>query len=325
MRYGHLPALGKPVSRLVQGTPMLSMARLEEGFRLLDEVYASGCTAFDTARTYCFGESEQVLGRWIEARHLRDHVVVIGKGGHPRDGVARVTPADVTDDLLESLRQLRVEQIDLYLLHRDNPAVGVAPIIDFLNDHVRAGRIGAFGASNWSHERIAEANAYAEASGQLPFAAGSVHFSLAVPSAPPWPGCLSVAGFDQAPARAWYCATSFPLLAWSSLCGGFLSGRFWRGVAVEQFTDPADRRVVDAYCHEENLSRLDRARRLAGERGMTVPQIAIGYVLSSPMDVYALVGSAGGAEFDSLVAGMGLQLSRDEICWLESGETAGPA
>ena len=304
---------------------MLSMARLEEGFRLLDEVYASGCTAFDTARTYSAGESEQVLGRWIEARNLRDHVVVIGKGGHPRDGVARVTPAEVADDLLESLRQLRVERIDLYLLHRDNPAVGVAPIIDFLNEQVRAGRIGAFGASNWSHERIAEANAYAEASGQLSFAVGSVHFSLAVPSTPPWPGCLSIAGLDQAGARAWYCAASFPLLAWSSLSGGFLSGRFWRGATVEQCTDPADRRVVTSYCHEENLSRLDRARRLAGEKGMTVPQVAICYVLSSPMDVYALVGCGAGAEFDILAAGMELQLSPDEIRWLESGEITDPA
>lgn len=132
-----------------------------------------------------------------------------------------------------------------------------------------------------------------------------------------------MAGDDHQAARAWYTATGLPLLTWSSLSGGFFTGRFTREVALEHFEDPADRRVVDSYCYEENFKRLDRARQLADAKGLTVPQIAIAYVLSAPMNVYALVGCLRGAEFAALAEGAELQLTRDEVEWLEAGAPAG--
>jgi aryl-alcohol dehydrogenase-like predicted oxidoreductase len=134
MRYARVPGVDKPVSQLVQGTVMLRPAERERGFQLLDEVFALGCTAFDTARHY--GDAELVLGPWLAARGVRDQAVIIGKGAHPRDGRNRVTPDDITADLTDSLARLGVDRIDLYLLHRDDPAVPVGPLVEVLNEHL---------------------------------------------------------------------------------------------------------------------------------------------------------------------------------------------
>ena len=136
----------------------------------------------------------------------------------------RVTPEDIAADLDESLRQLGLDTIDLYLLHRDDPDVPVGPIVEALNEHLRGGKIRAFGGSNWTHERIAEANAYAADHGLVPFVASSPQFSLVEQVDEPWPGCISIGGPDNAAARDWYQNNQMAMFAWSSLAGGFLSG-----------------------------------------------------------------------------------------------------
>jgi aryl-alcohol dehydrogenase-like predicted oxidoreductase len=146
MQYGEVNGVGKPISRLVQGTVMIGSENAERSFELLDEVGELGCTAFDTAHQYGAGDSERTFGRWMEDRGLRDEVVVIGKGAHHNQDRPRVTPFDITADLFDSLARLRTEYIDLYLLHRDDPSVPVGPIIETLNEHLDAGRIRAFGA-----------------------------------------------------------------------------------------------------------------------------------------------------------------------------------
>ena len=186
MQYGRVPGIEKPISRLVQGTVMINSNELDKSFALLDEIHSLGCNTFDTAHVYGNGDGERTLGRWIHERDIRDEIVIITKGAHHNADRSRVTPFDITSDLYDSLARLKVEAIDLYLLHRDDPAVPVGPIIDVLNEHQAAGRIGAFGGSNWTHERIQEANAYTQAHGLLPFAVGSPQFSLAEMMQPPW-------------------------------------------------------------------------------------------------------------------------------------------
>src|SRR6185436_11297422 len=184
--------LDKPVARLAQGTVQLSSANLDAGFALLDGVFAQGGTTFDTAQVYGGGDSERTLGRWLQERGLRDQVVIIGKGAHHNEDRHRVTPFDITADLHDSLARLKTERIELYLLHRDDPTVPVGPIVNVLNEHLQAGKIGAFGGSNWSVERIQEANTYAAANGMVPFVASSPNFSLAEQIRPPWPNCVSI-------------------------------------------------------------------------------------------------------------------------------------
>ncbi len=319
MIYATIPGITKPVARVVQGTVMLSTAEQERSFALLDAVLAQGGTTFDTAHGYGRGDVEIALGRWIRGRGVRDQVVIIDKGAHPYDGRVRVTPEDITSDLHESLQRLQTDVIDLYLLHRDDPGVPVGPIVEVLNEHQRAGKILAFGGSNWSTQRLQEANEYAAAHGLTPFAASSPNISLAVQQRAPWEGCISISGDQGAEERAWYARTGMPLFTWSSLAGGFFSGRFRRD-NLDSFTAYLDKNCIDTYANEANFARLDRAQQLGAERGLTAAQVALAYVLSQPLHIHALVGCNTGAEFAENVAASEVRLTPAELAWLEHGE-----
>ncbi len=315
MEYGHVPGVDKPFSRLVQGSVMFARRDLGDSLALLDAVYAQGCTAVDTARHYG-GNSELAVGRWLRERGLRDEVAIIGKGAHHSPERKRVTAEDIAVDLEESLRQLDLETIDLYLLHRDDPDVPVGPIVEALNEHHRAGKIRAFGGSNWTTERIAEANAYARDRGLVPFTASSPQFSLAEQAEAPWPGCISISGPAGEAAREWYRREAMPLFCWSSLAGGFLSGHYDRA-SLASASDPVSERTRRTYGTDANFARLDRAAALAAERGLTIPQIALAYVLAQPLDLYALVGSESREEFAANVAASAIHLSPEDLEWLD--------
>ena len=319
MGYGTLPGLDKRVSRLVQGTVMVNSAEEARSFRLLDEVYELGCTTFDTAHVYGSGDNERTVGHWVRSRGIRDEVVIIAKGAHHNADRKRVTPFDITADLHDSLARFGFDELDLYVLHRDDPAVPVGPIIEVLNEHQKNGRVRAFGASNWSQARFAEANRYAAEHGLTPFTVSSPNFSLAEQVHEPWPGCVSIGGPSGGAARAWYQQQGTPLLTWSSLAGGFFSGRFRRD-NLESFASYLDKLCVSSYGYEENFKRLERAETLARDKSVSLPQLALAYVTSQPLDIYALVGCSSGAEFEANLGALNLELSEAECAWLEAGD-----
>ncbi len=319
MLYGGVEGIEQPISRLVLGTMIINTGDLERSFELLDAALEFGCTTIDTAHVYGGGNSERAIGRWLEERGNRDKVVVLSKGAHHNSDRKRVTPFDIASDLHDSLARLRTDYIDIYMLHRDDTDVPVGPIVEALNEHLEAGRIRAIGGSNWTHQRIQEANEYASAHGLVPFAASSPNYSLVEQVEDPWgPGCVGLGGPDQAKARAWYEKTQLPIFAYSSLGRGFFSGRITR----ENFEESKEDGVIDgaclrAYCHEVNFKRLDRVQILAEEKGMTVPQIATAYIMNQPLNVFALVGAANRDEFKANAAACELKLTPEECAWLD--------
>ncbi|MBV7331404.1 aldo/keto reductase [Chloroflexi bacterium TSY] len=316
MQQDNIPGVRNPVSRLVQGTMMLGTERLDESFDLLDGVMEQGGNTFDTAHGYGGGDCERTLGCWMQERDNRDQVNIIGKGAHHSRDRKRVTPFDIASDIHDSLARLQTDFIDIYLLHRDDPDVPVGPIVEALNEHHTAGRIGVFGGSNWSAKRIQEVNEYAEANGLQPFVASSPNFSLAVQRKEPWADCISISAPDRAEDRAWYLSQQMPLFTWSSLASGFFSGRFERD-NLDTFEAYWDKLCVDCYCTEENFQRLDRVKILADENGLSIPQIAVAYVLNHPLNVFALVGCRNRNEFRANAEASSLTLTPEEIAWLE--------
>jgi aryl-alcohol dehydrogenase-like predicted oxidoreductase len=316
MKYGTVPGVDKKISRILQGTVMITPREQDRSFALLDEIFALGCQTFDTAQSYGGGECERALGEWMASRGVRNEIVILGKGAHHTQDRRRVTPYDITADLHDSLARLKTDKIDLYLLHRDDPAVPVGEVVDVLNAHHAAGKIGAFGGSNWSVKRIQEANAYARANGLIPFVASSPNLSLAVQSHSPWENCISISGPAAKLERDWYQMAKMPLFTWSTLAGGFFSSRFRRD-NLSEFTTYAGKLCADVYGSEDNFERFNRAQILAGDRGATVPQIALAYVLSQPLDIYAIVGCNTGAEFADNLAALDINLSPSELVWLD--------
>ncbi|HEY3417150.1 MAG TPA: aldo/keto reductase, partial [Armatimonadota bacterium] len=156
LQFSEIPGVGKPISRIVLGTMIINQRDWEQSVTLLDAAVRHGVTTLDTAHVYAGGDSERAIGRWMVERGNRAQMVILSKGAHPNADRARVTPFDITADLTDSLTRLKTEYIDIYLLHRDDPSVPVGPIVEVLNEHQRAGRIRAFGGSNWTHQRLQE-------------------------------------------------------------------------------------------------------------------------------------------------------------------------
>lgn len=316
MQFGNISHVSKPVSRLIQGTASATFNDDDAAFALLDAVVACGANTIDTAHTYGRGSAEKCVGRWLKSRGSRDEMVIVTKGAHPMDGVVRVTPEYITSDLHESLERLGVDHIDIYMLHRDDPGVPVGTLVEVLNEHHKAGKIGAFGGSNWSYQRTQEANEYAAEHNLVPFAFSSPNYSLAEQLKAPWDGCLTIAGREGADARAYFHASQMPLFTWSSLAGGFFSGRLNRS-NLDSFSTYLDKLAVEVYASEDNFKRLERAEQLGQQKGLNIPQIALAYVLNQPLNIYATVGCRDGEEFAANVAAMETTLMPQELAWLD--------
>lgn len=302
MRYGRVEGVDKPISRLVMGTMIFKPGELRLAASVLDHFFAVGGNAFDTAHVY---RCEETVGEWIKLRGVREELVVIGKGARDEAG----TPEGLTAQLLETLEKMQLDYLDIYMLHTDNPAVPVGEFVECLNEHKRAGRVRAFGGSNWSVERLAEANAYAQAHGLTGFAVSSPNLSLAEWNEPMWPKCLTA---SDAASRAWYTQTQLPLFAWSSQATGFFTGRY----RPEDRDNPALAGIVRTWFNEGNFQRLARARELAQAKGATAAQIALAYVLCQPFPTFALIGPQTIDELNDVLPALDITLAPEEMRWL---------
>jgi aryl-alcohol dehydrogenase-like predicted oxidoreductase len=292
--YRRFEPLGRPVTRLVLGTLLVAEDVLDEWHRL-------GGNIVDTAHVYGDGDSERDLGAWLADRPaVREDLIVLTKGAHPSGDRRRVTPADITADLTESIERLG-RSIDLYMLHRDDPRLPVGPIMECVNEHRRAGRLRALGASNWTCARIDEANAYAAAHGLEGFCCSSVHLSLATQNEEHWPDTLSAT--DPA-ISDWHERTQTPLFAWSAQARGFFAGHR---------SEPTAR----VYDNEANRERRRRAQALADRAGCTAGQVALAWVLAQPFPVYAVVGVRTVAQLREAVGALDVALGEDDVRWLD--------
>ena len=318
MQYREISGINKPVARIIQGTTMIGSDLNEaESFALLDQVYELGGNTLDTAHVYAGGKSERIIGNWLQARNLRKKMIIITKGGAHSEDRRRMTPFDVTADLFDSLARLKTDHIDLYLLHRDDQNLPVEPIIHALNEHQQTDRIHAFGASNWSHQRIDAANHYAQTNGLASCVASSPQYSLAESHTEPWPLCLSISGEEGTEAREWYAKMEMPLLVWSPLASGFFSGKFRRDNLHTFGAREWDEVVVRTYAKEANFQRLERAEALANEKGGTAAHVALAFVMNQSMNVFSVVGPHSAAKFKANIEAADIRLTTQEMDWLD--------
>jgi predicted dehydrogenase/aryl-alcohol dehydrogenase-like predicted oxidoreductase len=292
--------VAKPMSRLVLGTMVMRPGQLPLTNELMDGFVAAGGTAIDTARIY---GTEPVVGLWLQLSGMRDRLVIIGKGCGP----GRVRPEYLDEELQQSLEAMRLEHFDLYLLHRDDHNVPVGELIDALNDHVRAGRIRAFGASNWTTRRLQEANAYAEANGLLGFVVSSPNLSLATQNEEAWPGTVSVS--DRPEELRWYKEEQLPVLSWSSQARGFFTAR-------AHPEDGSDSELVRVWYSDANWERKRRAAELGARLGATANQVALAWVLHQPFPTAALIGPATAEEAQDSYGALRLELTAEQVAWL---------
>jgi aryl-alcohol dehydrogenase-like predicted oxidoreductase len=281
--------------------------------RLYETYRAAGGNCFDSAHVYAMwanatGASERALGACVRRHGDRGDVVLCTKGGHPDAGAKYPRPdrylaaGVIARDVAESLERLGTDVIDLYFLHRDDARMPVAEIIEPLNEHVRAGRLRYLGASNWSTARIAEANAHAAARGLAPFVASQVLFNLGHPSKPPFVPFL--AGDDL----AWHAASGFPAFAFSATANGYFA------------TD--GQAAKGSYDNPTSRGRLERARQLAVELGVTPNRVALAYLTHQPFPVVPMTGTTSVEHLVDAVGAGVVSLTGEQVRWLRDGTPA---
>jgi aryl-alcohol dehydrogenase-like predicted oxidoreductase len=282
--------------RLVFGT--LHLPEGAAASRLLDRYADAGGDSLDVANVYQEGEAARTVGRWLVNGNGRaERPVLYAKGCHP----PHTRPDLVTAEVDEARALLGVDRLDVFILHRDDLAYPVSAWADALLAEVDAGRIGDFGVSNWTVERLRELRAHLDATGRDHLRAFSNHFSLARMITPPWPGCLALSTDDV---RA-IGDLGVSMLAWSSLATGWFAGR-----------------DTPHWDNAENRARRARAADLAERRGTSAPAIALAYVLHQPGHVMPVVGTRSEAHLDEALGAAEIRLDADEVAWLETGAGA---
>lgn len=310
MRYISIPGV-PPVSVVGFGLIAATPSTLPDVAEVLDEFIEAGGTLIDSAHTYGGGDADRALGMWLSGRK-RHSVVVLAKGGHPLDdGRPRVNAAALRQDLDETLQRIASDYVDVFMLHRDDPSVPVAQILEITEEIRQDGQATAFGVSNWTPARIAEANEYASSHGLTPFAVNSPGMSLAIAREPMWPGCVYVD--DEL--TAFHESTRMPLAAWSAQARGFFSGRIRRG-------GPIDPELARVYGSDGNFDRLERATQLAEQRGFTANQVALAFVLASGFPVTALITPKSPAQLHDSLRALELELTPANCEWLATGRRA---
>ena len=309
------------VSRLCYGTNMLGTAIDQAGANaILDRFVACGGNFIDTARSYGdwipdapTGASERAIGAWLKGRNRGD-VVIATKGGfydlRVGDYRNRVTSDDIASDISQSLEHLGIDTIDLYWLHADNPEAPVAPIIDALVAAKTAGQIRWFGASNWSPERILEANAYAATIGSEGFVAVQPFWGLATPNAE--------AAMQQGYGH--YYENGFDAVAAAGLAVIPYAGQS-RGYFTKADRDGVDG-VPDAlkamYANPANEARLRAVQAVAKRHGASINAVVLGYLLSQPHQTIPIFGGSSPAQIEESVEAATLVLSPEELAELRA-------
>lgn len=306
MTYGRIAGVEIPISQLVLGRGVA--VDMRDSGPTMDSFFEQGGNCFDTAFIYDKGEREKTVGQWLTNRELRREAVIIGKGAH----TPNCNPEALDRELKISLDRLQTDYIDIYMLHRDNAGIPVGEFIDALNRHVDAGRVHAIGVSNWSIERISQANVWAEANGMRGFVAVSNQYSLARPLVKQiWAGCVDVGDPES---LFWFERTQTALIPWSSQSQGF----FVRGHPAER----SERQMVRCWYGDDNFERLRRARELAAERGFEAVHVALAWVLTQPFPTFPVIGPRNLRELNSSMRGLDLELTPEELRWLDLADAA---
>lgn len=325
MNYKKIPYVDKQISPIVFGTATKILfdaietdrpdieQRREKAFSLLDTVFASGINCFDCSDHY----GEEILGEWIELRGIRDKTVIFSKCAHPNKWRDRVTDFDILYDMHNALAKLRTNYVDIYMLHRDDPSVPVGMIVDIMNRLHDEGKIGAFGGSNWSYQRIEAANEYAAKHNLVPFTVSSPNYGLAEQVDNPWVGqCETLSGPSNKEAREWYKQNNIAVFAYSALARGFFSGAF-NSADPEKAKTILDEAGIKGYYSKNNIERLRRCEELAAKKGVTVAQIALAWLFSQPLNTFLLTSPVNKEQIEQNIAAENISLTEEEKLWLD--------
>ena len=310
MEYRLLGASGLEVSVLSFGTMTLGgegrfaamgNVQVEEARRLIEICVEAGVNLFDTADIYSFGKSEEVLGQALGAR--RKDIVLATKvfvGLEPGTNKAGLSRRHILEACEASLRRLGTDYIDLYQAHNFDSLTPLDETLRAFEDLIRAGKIRYAGCSNYSGWQLMKALSISDRLGIQRYISQQINYSLLARDAEHE---LVPAGLDQRTG----------IMAWSPLQFGLLSGKFRRGQ-----TKPSESRLnsLDApgTIDDERLYRIvDALAEIAGQRGVSISQVALNWVMRKPGVDTVIIGARNEQQLRDNLAAASWTLTDAEV------------
>lgn len=315
MQYKTLKNTDLNLSTHIMGTDNFgSGLTIEQSSLLMDRYFELGGNVLDTARLYgCWvegkdGASEETIGAYLHERKCRNHVIISTKCAHHdlATNKKRLSREEIRFDVEKSLNVLKINEIDLLWLHRDDTSRYVEEIIDTLDELVREGKVRYIGTSNWRAARIQEANAYAKKCGKASFCASQVQMSLAQENPESAANDPTIVHMDDEE-YTFFRVQNFPIFAFSSQGNGFFKKMDEGG--VDQLIGKSNNR----YYNEANLEYYKRAKKLAEGKDVSITAVILSYLLSLPSDVFPILGCKNIPQLDDSMKDCDLRLSNLEL------------
>ncbi len=268
----------------------------QEAFAIMDAAWERGLRWFDTADAYGGGRSESFIGRWRAERQpeglLLTTKVFNPVGDDPAD--RGLSPERIERQLEGSLNRLGVERIDLYLAHDPDPGTPLSDSVDSFEELAAAGRIGAWGLSNYDREGIEEALRY----GQPALVQNG--YSL-------------LERGDEAEVLPLCGEHGIPYVPFGPLAGGWLTGRYRRGEPFPEGSRMTQRpEPYQKFRTDRIFDGLDLLAAEAASRGVDMATLAFAWVLSHPSVSGAVCGPSRPAHLEPVLAALELPLSVEE-------------
>jgi aryl-alcohol dehydrogenase-like predicted oxidoreductase len=283
MQYRTLGRTGVQVSSLALGA--MNFGRIgrttqDEATAIVDAALAGGINLIDTADMYSDGESEEMVGKAIAGR--RDDIVLATKATMPMGDERNHRGSSrrwLVTELDHSLRRLGVDHVDLYQIHRWDPDTSDEETLSALTDLQRAGKIRYFGSSTFPAYRIVQAQ----------WAAHERHLSRYVTEQPSYSILQRGIETHVLPVTEQY---GLGVLAWSPLASGWLSGaiRAGRDITTSRSAFMPQRFDTALPANRARLDAVEQLAAVADEAGLTLIQLALGFVTAHPAVTCALIG-----------------------------------
>lgn len=311
MKHTRLGRTGLQVSRLCLGTMTFGLQCDEpSSVAIMDRASDGGITFFDTADVYplggtgeTVGRTEEIVGRWLKGR--RDRFILATKC-FGRSGPARWDQGNSRKHILDavdaSLRRLQTDYIDLYQLHGPDPETPIDETLRALEDVVRAGKVRYVGCSNFLAYQIARAVGRSEAMGVVRFDSIQPRYNM----------LFREIERELLPLAA---EEGIGVIPYNPIAGGLLSGKHNRDAGPEEgsrFTlGTAAQRYQDRYWHEGMFDTVEQLRPLAASAGMTLPQMAVAWVLANPAITAPIIGASRPEQLDDTLRAVETPLPAD--------------
>ena len=276
----------------------------DESVRILDRALDAGINFIDTADVYSSGESEEIVGKALAAGR-RDHVVLATKAhGQMGDDVNEQGNSRrwIIRECENSLRRLGTDYIDLYQIHRPDPAVDIDETLGALTDLIRAGKIGYAGSSTFLPSQIVEAQWTAQRRGRERF----------VCEQPPYSILVRGVEAEVLPVCQRY---GMGVIPWGPLSGGWLSGRYRKdGVPTSRRAERIPQRFdMSLPGNQAKLEAVEKLAQLAEEAGLSLIHLALAFVISHPAVTSAIIGPRTMEHLESQLGAAEIVLTPDVL------------